>query len=154
MRGAGHPALRGSPGALEARDNLRNAVTPTACSRGEGEFTHMRSLIAALATACLAVSLAHAQTPPAPAPPPTPPSAAQSIVGRQITLEEAVGIALEGQPQIVARLADYQAARLRVDQALAPLLPQLGGSWTAARTQSVSQSTPSAANPRERTLTD
>ena len=111
----------------------------------------MRSLIAAAATACLAVSLAHAQTPPPAPPAPTP---AQSIVGRQITLEEAVAIALEGQPQIVARLADYQAARLRVDQALSPLLPQLAGSWTAARTQSVSQSSTSATNPRERTVTD
>ena len=95
----------------------------------------MRPLIAAMAVACLAVSSVHAQT-PAPAP-----SGAQSIVGRQISLEEAVAIALEAQPQIVARLADYQAARLRVDQALSPLLPQLTGSWTAARTQSVSQST-------------
>jgi outer membrane protein TolC len=111
----------------------------------------MRSLIAAVATVCLAASLAHAQTSPPAPPAPTP---AQSIVGRQITLEEAVAIALEGQPQIVARLADYQAARLRVDQALSPLLPQLTGSWTAARTQSVSQSSTSATNPRERTLTD
>lgn len=101
----------------------------------------MRSLIAALAVAGLAASSVHAQTPPSQTPPsqtPPPPPTAQSIVGRQITLEEAVAIALEGQPQIVARLADYQAARFRVDQTLAPLLPQLTGSWTAARTQSVS----------------
>jgi outer membrane protein len=95
----------------------------------------MRSLIAALAVAGLAASSVHAQTPPPQTPPLT--LTAQSIVGRQITLEEAVAIALEGQPQIVARLADYQAARFRVDQTLAPLLPQLTGSWTAARTQSV-----------------
>jgi outer membrane protein TolC len=106
----------------------------------------MRSLIAALAVAGLAASSVHAQTPP---PPPT----AQSIVGRQITLEEAVATALEGQPQIVARLADYQAARLRVDQALAPLLPQLTGSWTAARAQSVTSNAPTATRLDNETVT-
>ena len=102
----------------------------------------MRSLIAAMAVGCLAVSSVHAQ-----AQTPSAPSTAQSIVGRQITLEEAVAIALEAQPQILARLADYQAARLRVDQALSPLLPQLTGSWTAARTQSVSESSATATRP-------
>jgi outer membrane protein TolC len=75
---------------------------------------------------------------PTPAPPVTPtPLPAQLPPGRTFTLEEAVATALEGQPQIVARLHDYEAARYRVDQALAPLLPQLAGSWTAARAQDV-----------------
>ncbi|MBI1733812.1 MAG: TolC family protein [Candidatus Rokubacteria bacterium] len=98
----------------------------------------MRSRIAVLALAWLVASPALAQTPTAPsAPPPAPaPLTPATIVGRQITVEEAIAIALEGQPQIVARIAEYEAARFRVDQALSPLLPQLSGTWTAARTQS------------------
>lgn len=85
----------------------------------------------------------HAQA-PAPAgppagstPPPPPPTAASRVVGRVLSLEEAIGIALETQPLIQARLADYMAASHRVDQAFAPLLPQLTGSWDVARTQNV-----------------
>jgi outer membrane protein TolC len=100
---------------------------------GEGEF---RMRTAALATvlatslALAATGAASAQTSPAPA----------GMPGRVLTVDEAVAIALETQPQIQARLADYAAARYRVDQALAPLLPQLTGSWTAAREQSVAVS--------------
>jgi outer membrane protein TolC len=47
-----------------------------------------------------------------------------------------VAIALQAQPQIQARLYDYAAARFRVDQAFAPLLPQLSGvlsaSWSSS----------------------
>jgi outer membrane protein TolC len=89
----------------------------------------MRLVLAALIFACAALP-AHAQAPPA-----TP-----QVAGRLLTLEEAIAIALEGQPLILARLKEYEAARLRVDQAMAPLLPQLTGSWTAARTQSVTVS--------------
>jgi outer membrane protein TolC len=83
---------------------------------------------------------------PAPAPPATPsapPAPApgtpvlQRVLGRALTLEEAVTIALETQPQIQARLSDYMAAAHRVDQALAPLLPQLIGTSSAARLRSV-----------------
>jgi outer membrane protein TolC len=52
-----------------------------------------------------------------------------------LTLDEVVNIALETQPQIQARLGDYAAARYRVDQAMAPLLPQLSTSVSAARSQ-------------------
>jgi len=45
--------------------------------------------------------------------------------GKVVSLEEAVAVALDAQPQIQARLYDYAAARFRVDQAFAPLLPQL-----------------------------
>ena len=72
-------------------------------------------------------------------PPATPPSAPAPEAGKILTLEEALAIALERQPQIQARLGDYEAARARVDQALAPLLPQIGSTWTAARDQTVSQ---------------
>jgi len=70
-------------------------------------------------------------------PPAASTSGPSTVVGRVITLEEAVAIALETQPQIQARVSDYAAAQFRVDQALAPLLPQLSGSWTGARTQNV-----------------
>ena len=92
----------------------------------------MRSRIAALALVWLTASPALAQTPTTPPPAPLTPA---TIVGRQITLEEAIATALEGQPQIVARIAEYEAARFRVDQALSPLLPQLTGSFTAASAQ-------------------
>jgi outer membrane protein len=58
------------------------------------------------------------------------------VLGKALTQEEAVAIALETQPSIQARLSDYLAAAYRVDQAFSPLLPQLTGSATLARTQS------------------
>lgn len=65
---------------------------------------------------------------------PAPPQ----VAGRLLTMEEAVTIALETQPQIQARLADYAAARFRVDQAIAFLLPQLSGSVSSSRRQTSS----------------
>jgi outer membrane protein TolC len=58
------------------------------------------------------------------------------VAGRLLTMDEAVAIGLEAQPQIQARLYDYAAARFRVDQAMAPLLPQFTGSVTTSRSQS------------------
>lgn len=55
------------------------------------------------------------------------------VAGRVLTLKEAIKIALETQPQIQARLADYAAAQQRVKEALSGILPQLSGSWTANR---------------------
>src|SRR2546426_739744 len=90
-----------------------------------------------------------AQTPPATqtAPPVVPPvtsppvtSPQSQVFGRVLSVEDAVGIALDTQPNIKARISDYIAAAFRVDQALAPLLPQITGSWTAARDQNVSVS--------------
>jgi outer membrane protein len=110
---------------------------------------------------CLLASAAPGQaqtspaTPTTPAPPPagtpppsgtTPPAATPapdippSAVGHALSLEEAIAIALQTQPLIQARLSDYLAAAHRVDQAFSPLLPQLTGSWTVARTQSAQQS--------------
>jgi len=88
------------------------------------------TMVVATSVALATVGPAVAQTSPAP----------PGIPGRVLTLDEAITIALESQPQIQARLADYLAARFRVDQALAPLLPQLTGSWTAQREQSVAVS--------------
>src|SRR3989338_8154684 len=103
----------------------------------------MRPLVLAaaliLGVAACAVPRASAQY-PAPAPAPSPPGTAAappSVAGRVLTLEEAIAIALETQPQIQARLSDYAAAQFRVDQALSSLLPQLTGSWTGARAQNV-----------------
>ncbi len=65
------------------------------------------------------------------------------VAGRVLTLDEAVAIALTTQPQIAARLQDYAAARYRVVQAMAPLLPQVSASSSAtkSRTTGVSTST-------------
>jgi outer membrane protein TolC len=104
----------------------------------------------------------HAQAPPPATPQPTAPAeppppgtpVMERVLGRALSLEETVAIALETQPQIQARLYDYMAAAHRVDQAFAPLLPQLTGSWTAARTQSVSSTTvTSAASSQESSRT-
>jgi outer membrane protein TolC len=93
---------------------------------------------------------------PAPAPPAAPGSPAAPVLpvaGRVLTLEDAVAVALAGQVRIQARLHDYAAARFRVDQALSPLLPQLTGSWTAARAQTVSVSRGITGDANPRTVT-
>jgi outer membrane protein TolC len=90
-----------------------------------------------------AVDTVRAQAPAAPpAPPPArptpPPDSPQAkVFGRVLSVDDAVAIALETQPSIQARIADYAAAAFRVDQALSPLLPQVTGAWTVARAQSV-----------------
>jgi outer membrane protein TolC len=67
---------------------------------------------------------------PAVAPPGTP-----QIAGRALSLEECVALGLASTaPQIQSRLFDYAAARHRVTQAFAPMLPQLTGSASASRT--------------------
>jgi outer membrane protein TolC len=81
-------------------------------------------------------------TTPTPAPPPSaPPSGPAGVLGRELSLDEAISIALETQPQIQARLSDYLAAAHRVDQAFAPLLPQLIASGTISKEQNVSTGT-------------
>ncbi len=74
-----------------------------------------------------------AQPPPGPSAPLPSPALTSPVAGRVLTLPEAIKIALETQPQIQARLADYGAAQQRVNQALSGILPQLSGSWTANR---------------------
>ena len=46
-----------------------------------------------------------------------------------LTMEDAVKIALDNQPQILARVGDYQAELQKIAIALAPQLPQLSGQW-------------------------
>src|SRR5438093_10989453 len=74
---------------------------------------------------------AQAPSPAPPMPAPAPPST--QVAGRMLTLEECIAIALEAQPRIQATLADYAAARYRVNQAFSPLLPQLAGVVSATR---------------------
>jgi outer membrane protein TolC len=86
------------------------------------------------------------QTPPSmpprePLPPPPgirPFATPQELVGRELGLEEAVNIGLENAPLIVARIGDYIASQQRVNQALAPLLPQLTASGNYGRLRSIS----------------
>ena len=66
------------------------------------------------------------------------------IAGRILTLDECIAIALEAQPKIQATLSNYAAARYRVTQALAPLLPQLSGSVTATQSQGFGSTTSSS----------
>lgn len=60
----------------------------------------------------------------------------EQVIGRELTLDEAVNIALDNAPKILASTGDYVASLQRVNQALAPLLPQLSGAWTANRQKS------------------
>src|SRR2546426_10924639 len=80
----------------------------------------------------LAASLFSIDAPRAQAPPPQP---APQVAGRVLTLEECIAIALDAQPRILVTLAEYAAARYRVNQALAPLLPQLSGQVSTSRTE-------------------
>jgi outer membrane protein TolC len=120
----------------------------------------LRPLVPVLTLAALASPVAAqapapaAPTSPAPATPGTPPmpvreplpapsgmrpfATPQELVGRELTLEEAVNIGMENAPKIVARIGDYVAAQQRVSQALAPLLPQLFGSGSYGRARSIS----------------
>ena len=79
-------------------------------------------MVGAALSAALVASLLD---PPAAAQPATTRPSIPQVAGRVLTLDEAVAIALEQQPQITVLLFAYAAARYRVDQALAPLLPQL-----------------------------
>jgi len=66
---------------------------------------------------------------PAAAEAPAPGAAAAAASGaRVLGLEEALRIGLARQPQLRQAQANVEAARARVDQALAPLLPQVSGS--------------------------
>jgi outer membrane protein len=111
------------------------------------------SLLTGAALALMTANAA-AQTPAAPPPQPTQPSqppppavppatappvtgAQSQVFGKVLSVDDAIAIALEIQPNIKARISDYIAAAFRVDQALSVLLPQITGNWTAARDQQV-----------------
>jgi outer membrane protein len=84
--------------------------------------------------------------PVSPAPYAPPASVMERVLGRALSVEEAVAIALETQPQIQQRLADYQAAAFRVDQAFSPLLPQVNGLVSTTKSKTA-QSEPASQRP-------
>ncbi len=127
------------------------------------------SLLAGAALALMTANAA-AQTPAAPPPQPTPPSqppppvvppatappatSPQSrVFGRVLSLDDAIAIALEIQPNIRARISDYIAAAFRVDQALSALFPQITGNWTVARDQQVAGGVLSTGTQLSKTVT-
>ena len=71
----------------------------------------------------------------------TPAPSREVLTQRPITVDEAVAIALEYQPNILARLGDYAAAKFRVDQAMAALLPQITGTVSTTKSQTTVLST-------------
>ena len=99
--------------------------------RSIASFTPIASFVFVAST-----GVAGAQT-PTPVPPTQMPAeqtpSSARVAGRVLTLEECVAIALEAQPRIQATLADYAAARYRVNQAFSPLLPQVSGVVSAVR---------------------
>ena len=117
----------------------------------------MRRVLVAVLLVLLGGALEiEAQTaPPAATPPPAVPAPPrEALLQRPITVDEAVAIALEYQPNIRARLGDYAAAKYRVDQALAPLLPQFAGSISTSRSHSTTVSTSSTTSLTSTTVTN
>src|SRR3989442_7357093 len=101
----------------------------------EDPMTRLRPAVCALLLVLSLPAAALAQAAPvSPAPPPI-------VVGRVLAIDECIAIALEAQPVIQATLYDYAAARARVREAFAPLLPQLSGTSTATRSSSTVLST-------------
>ncbi len=86
-----------------------------------------------------------AADPMAPRAPLTAPSAIRAfptpaeISTRELTLGEAVRIALDNAPVIIQRFAEYAAAQQRIDQAFSAMLPQLSFFAQATRTDSSSR---------------
>jgi outer membrane protein len=68
------------------------------------------------------------------------------VKGKDLELEEAIKIALDNQPLILARIGDYQASVQTIYTALSSLLPQIGGPgsgfgsvWNGFEQKTVSQ---------------
>ena len=110
----------------------------------------MRRVFAVVMLILAAVVVADAQQPP---PAPLAPSR-DVLTQRPISVDEAVAIALEFQPNIRARLGDYAAAKYRVDQALSPLLPQLSASVSASRSHATVVTTSATTGATVSTVTD
>src|SRR5947208_4691978 len=148
-----------SSAVFRGHDRSRGRVV----AQGRASVRRMRArLLLAGAALVVATTNATAQAPTAPPPTQTPPPAQPAppvvppvtsapppvtspqsqVFGKVLSLDDAVAIALETQPNIRARISDYIAAAFRVDQALAPLLPQITGSWTVARDQNVAGGVP------------
>ena len=85
-------------------------------------------MTSALATALLLAGAA------APQPAATAPQTPAPTTTRVLTLEEALRLARQNQPQLGQARAGVEAARARADEARAPLLPQLSGYASYQRT--------------------
>jgi outer membrane protein len=85
-----------------------------------------------LAVALVALAAQEGARPTVPAGEPSRPAAPSRVLG----LDEALRIGLERQPQLRQAEATTDAARARVDQSFAPLLPQLSGEASVDRTSS------------------
>ena len=97
----------------------------------------------------IAIAVALAAAPvlaqgPSPARPAPTPAAAAAAPARVLSLDEALRIGLSRQPQLQQARASTEAARGRVDQALAPLLPQITGTASYERSGTNSGNTFSA----------
>jgi outer membrane protein TolC len=128
--------------ARETRHRFGLQCTRMSGRTRQGGFTGMRWMAAVLSLAVLGLpgpAGAQAQPPGAPPPASAPGApgepAAPVVAGRALTLPEVIDIAMRTQPTIQSRLYDYAAARFRVDQAFAPLLPQLSASASLARSR-------------------
>jgi outer membrane protein TolC len=107
-------------------------------------------LLAGLALGALLVPAAAtaqptAADPMAPRVPLTAPGAIRAfptpaeVTARELTLGEAVRIALDNAPVIIQRFGEYAAAQQRIDQAFSAMLPQLSFFGQANRTDSSSR---------------
>jgi len=104
--------------------------------------------LGALGVVLLPVSTAaQAPTPPAlqqlpreylPAPDGIRPFPRPAETQQVLTMEDAIKIALDNRPQILARIGDYQAQLQNIAIKLAPQLPQLSGQWGGKWDQSPS----------------
>ena len=92
-------------------------------------MTILRAALLALVLVSSLPAVARAQAAP-------PTARAAPGPGQVLSIDDCIAIALEAQPTIQATLYDYAAARARVREALAPLLPQLLGSVSATRSNS------------------
>ncbi|HEV8584349.1 MAG TPA: TolC family protein [Methylomirabilota bacterium] len=77
------------------------------------------------------------------------------VFGKVLSVDDAITVALETQPNIKARISDYLAAAFRVDQALSPLYPQVTGTFTAAYSKNATTSAiPTTSTRRVTTYTE
>lgn len=98
-------------------------------------------MIRALAAPALAAALAVAAAPVLAQGPASTPGTSPAEAGRVLTLEEALRIGAARQPQLRQAQASTEAARARVDQSLAPLLPQVSGTASYERSSDTARGT-------------
>ena len=75
------------------------------------------------------------------------------VKGKELELEEAIKIALDNQPLILARIGDYQASIQSIYIALAPQLPQLSGQWNGFEQKTVTSGIDTSVPPAPLSMT-